>query len=129
MDDKGTASALASGLQARLPADVDREVLDFFTTYVDSFVKWDLLQFFHKNPSTLDTAENIARYIGRADADVEPALQELAAARLLTVSSIGEMHVYTLDADVRLRRALAKFALAADDRDFRRKAVYHLVRQ
>jgi hypothetical protein len=29
------------------------------------FCQWDLVRFFHENPYTTDTADNIARYLGR----------------------------------------------------------------
>ncbi len=116
-------------LQPRLSTSPDRDVLDFFQTYVDSFIKWDVLTFLHKNPSTLDTADNIARYVGRVAEDVEPALRELTAAGLLQATSVKEMRVYTLNTDAQLLAQLAKFATAAADGDFRRQAVYYLVRQ
>jgi len=49
----------------RLMADLDPELLTFLKGTVNTFVKWDLVRFFHENPHTTDTAENIARYAGR----------------------------------------------------------------
>ena len=49
-------------LTGRLMADMDPQMLEFLQTKVNSFVKWDLVHFFHDNPHTTDTAENIARW-------------------------------------------------------------------
>ena len=59
---------------ARLMDDMDPVLLDFVKTKVNSFVKWDLVRFFHENPHTADTVENIAKYAGRNVAAVEPEL-------------------------------------------------------
>jgi len=55
-------AANESDLAARLMGDMDPGLLDFLKTRVNSFVKWDLVRFFHENPHTTDTAENVARY-------------------------------------------------------------------
>ena len=54
-----------SDLAARLMEDMDAQLLDFLKTKVNSFVKWDLVRFFHENPNTADTPDNVARYAGR----------------------------------------------------------------
>ena len=51
-------------------------LLEFVKSKVTSFIKWDLIRFFHENPNTVDTAENIARYAGRHITAVEPELEE-----------------------------------------------------
>jgi len=65
-------------LSGRLAADMDPQLLQFLTEKVDSFVKWDLLRFFHENPHTTDTAQNIARYAGRNPELVRADLAALA---------------------------------------------------
>ena len=62
---------------ARLMDDMDPILLDFVKTKVNSFIKWDLVRFFHENPHTADTVENIAKYAGRNVTAVEPELEEL----------------------------------------------------
>ena len=65
-------------LVGRLMSDMDPELLEFLRTKVNSFVKWDLIRFFHENPHTTDTATNIARYAGRRQETTEQELSELA---------------------------------------------------
>ena len=83
-----------SDLAARLMGDMDKRLLDFLKTQVNSFVKWDLVRFFHNNPNTADTAENVARYAGRDPAAIEQELVELAESGVLRCETIGEMRVY-----------------------------------
>lgn len=115
-------------LVGRLMADIDPELLDFLRTQVNSFVKWDLIRFFGENPHTTDTAENIARYAGRNVEAVQAALQELAAQGVLTESRLGTMTVYSLASNPETRRLVRRFLEATNDRQFRVKAIYHIIR-
>lgn len=54
--------------------DIDPRLLDLLRTRVNTFIKWDVVRFFHANPHTADTADNLARYIGRDVRVVEPEL-------------------------------------------------------
>ncbi|HIE39300.1 MAG TPA: hypothetical protein EYH30_10325 [Anaerolineales bacterium] len=115
-------------LVSRLMADMDPDLLAFLTTKVNSFVKWDLIRFFHENPHTTDTAENIARYAGRNVETTRAELAELAAQGVLTESRLGKMTVYSLTNDPEVRGVIQRFVEASDDRQFRVKAIYHIIR-
>jgi len=115
-------------LATRLMDDMDPRLLDFIRTKVNSFIKWDLVRFFHDNPHTTDTAEGIARYTGRDLRSVEPELRELCAAGVLQETDLDDITVYTLATDAETRRLINKFILACDDRQFRVKAIYHVIR-
>lgn len=115
-------------LVGRLMADIDPELLDFLRTRVNSFVKWDLIRFFGENPHTTDTAENVARYTGRNPEAVRDALAELAAQGVLAESRLGEMVVYSLTSNPDVRRLVRRFLEATNDRQFRVKAIYHIIR-
>ena len=56
---------------------------DFLKHKVNSFIKWDLVRFFHDNPHTADTADNIAGYIGRDTKTVQRELDSLVEADVL----------------------------------------------
>ena len=113
---------------ARLMDDMDPTLLDFVKTKVNSFIKWDLVRFFYENPHTVDTVENIARYAGRNPVAVEPELEELVESDLMKKEMLNETPVYSLSTDEDVRRLVHKFVLACDDRHFRVKAVYHIIR-
>jgi len=115
-------------LAARLMSDMAPQLLDFLKAKVNSFVKWDLVRFFNENPNTADTADNIARYAGRDLATIKTELDELVDAGVLTRQYIGDMAVYALKDDPAMRSLVEQFVLACDDRQFRVKAIYHIIR-
>ena len=115
-------------LTGRLMADMPREMLEFLQTKVNSFVKWDLVRFFHDNPHTTDTADNIARYAGRSIETIRAELAELAQDGVLEENQLGDMVVYSLAPDRQIRKLLEQFVKASDDRQFRVKAIYHIIR-
>ena len=115
-------------LTGRLMADMDPKLLNFLRGRVNSFVKWDLICFFHDNPHTTDTADNIARYAGRTAEIIRTELAELARDGVLEKSHLGEMAIYSLASDRRLRELLDQFVRASDDRQFRAKVIYHIIR-
>jgi hypothetical protein len=123
--------ALASNgddFTTRLMDDMDPVLLDFVKTKVNSFVKWDLVRFFHENPHTADTVENIAKYAGRNVTAVEPELEELVASGIMKRSLLDDTAVYSLETDETMNAVVDKFIIACEDRHFRVKAVYHIIR-
>ncbi len=108
--------------------DMDARLLDFLKNQVNSFVKWDLVRFFHENPNTADTADNIARYAGRDPAAIERELAQLADSGVLEGESVGELTVYSLATDDEMRALIDQFVVACNDRQFRVKAIYHIIR-
>jgi hypothetical protein len=115
-------------LTGRLMADMDPKLLEFLQTKVNSFVKWDLVRFFHDNPHTTDTADNIARYAGRSIEAIRTDLAELARDGVLEENQLGDMTVYSLASNRQTRELLTQFVKASDDRQFRVKAIYHIIR-
>ena len=113
---------------ARLMDDMDPVLLDFVKTKVNSFVKWDLVRFFHENPHTADTVDNIAKYAGRNVAAVEPELNELVDSGIMQETVLGDTVIYSLVSDEDMRNLVDRFITACEDRHFRVKAVYHIIR-
>ena len=104
------------------------ELLDFLKSRVNSFIKWDLVHFFQANPSTADTAENISRYVGRNEHEVAQAMDDLARTGVLVLHSVGGLAVYALTDDPAVRALMARFVAACEDREFRVRAIYHVIR-
>lgn len=115
-------------LASHLMGDMDPELLQFLKSYVTSFIKWDLMRFFHDNPYATDTAENIARFIGRDRETVADELAEMVESGVLQSHQVGDLIVYMLATDPRIRELMDRFVLACDDRQFRIKAIYHIIR-
>ncbi len=107
---------------------LDQEAFAFLETYVDSFVKWDVLHYFHYHPHSLNTAESVAQAVNRQVEAVTLALHELAEAGVLLETRLGEVLVYALSPDPGAQSGLRAFIEAATRDDFRFRAIFHLVR-
>ena len=112
----------------RLMNDMDPPLLDLVKTKVNSFIKWDLVRFLRENPNTADTAENIAKYVCRNAATVEPELRELVDCEIMEVKTVDGLPVYSLTTNASTRELLDRFITACEDRHFRVKVIYHIVR-
>lgn len=108
--------------------DIDPHLLRFLRDKVNSFVKWDRVRFFHDNPHAADTAENIARYTGRDVRTITDELKGLVEAGVLEQNEVSGLSIYMLAGDREMRRMIKEFVLACDDRQFRVKAIYHVIR-
>jgi len=104
-------------------------LLDFVREKVDTFVKWDLVRFFHDNPHAADSAENIARFSGRETRTVEKDLQELVRSGVVetSVAGNGATRIYRYVKDQQVRDAVKRFVIACDDRDFRVRAINQVI--
>ena len=117
-----------SDMTSRLMDDMDPEMLDFLHDKVNSFVKWDLVRFFHDNPHAADTADSIARYTGRDVRTIADELIGLVTAGVLEQTELSGQTIYMLTADQAMRDLISDFVRACDDRMFRVKAIYHVIR-
>jgi hypothetical protein len=108
--------------------DMDPALLDFVKAKVNSFIKWDLVRFFYENPNTADTVENIAKYAGRNPAAVRPELEDLVGSGVMEKRGVEGTFIYSLAEDENMRELVDRFILACEDRHFRVKAVYHIIR-
>lgn len=115
---------------AQMMGDMDPELLDLVKTRVNSFIKWDLIRFFHDNPATVDAAENIARYSGRSALAIKPELEELVESGIVKRNILKDNTiVYSLVEDRKTRALIDNFVAACEDRLFRIKAVYHIIHE
>ncbi|GAB4314250.1 MAG: hypothetical protein Kow00117_06610 [Phototrophicales bacterium] len=108
---------------------MDDAILTFLQEKVNSFVKWDLIRFFHDNPHTKDTAENIARYTGRDKIAVAHELDELVLNGVLKAEMITNYRVYCLVDDIQTRQLIERFMDACHDREFRVEAINQVIKQ
>lgn len=108
--------------------DIDPNLLQFLHEKVNSFIKWDLVRFFHDNPHAADTADNIARYTGRDVRTIADELTGLVQVGVLEQQDAAGQMIYTLTNDQGMREMINAFVRACDDRLFRVKAIYHVIR-
>ena len=115
-------------IAARFGDDLDPQMVEFLQEKVNTFVKWDLIRFFHDNPHAADTAENIARFTGRDILAISDELAELVGAGVLFGQMESGRAIYRLANDPQMREMVNTFVRACDDRLFRVKAISHVIR-
>lgn len=108
-------------------AEMNESWKDFLHEQINSFVKWDLVRFFHDNPHTADTADSIARVVGRDNATVKRELDGLVGSGLLQVKQVGGTSIYTITTNSKLRERIRAFITACHDRQFRIQAINHMM--
>ena len=113
----------------RLMEDLEPALLDFVKTNVNSFIKWDLLRLFHENRDIIDTAENIAKYVGRTVGVIEQELEDLVESGLMVKRGLDGGFTYSLVSDETTWASVSNFVSACEDRDIRIKVVYHIVHE
>lgn len=109
--------------------DMDPRLLDLLQTRLTSFIKWDIVRFFYENPDTTDTADRIAQSTGRDLRTVEPELVQLARHAILEMETLTGLRVYTFSDDPDTCQLIHEFFSACEDRQFRLKAIFHVIRQ
>lgn len=115
-------------MDSQLMDDMHPDLLNFLQTKINSFIKWDLVRFFHDNPHAADTAENIARYIGRESSTLKDELEGLVEAGVLRSHDVSGGKIYALTDDASVRETVGNFVAACNDRQFRVKAIYQVIR-
>jgi len=68
---------------------VEKRVREFLTNVANSLVKLEIVLFFTRNPSTIDSCEGIAQRLYRDVTQVAPALNELAEKGVLDCFELG----------------------------------------
>ena len=107
--------------------DIDPTWQKFLSHKVNSFIKWDLVRFFHDNPHTVDTAESIAKVVGRDANTVVSELDGLVKAEVLVTETVSGQGIYRLSGDSDTRQLLSEFVSACHDRDFRVRAINQVI--
>jgi len=100
---------------------------NFLKHKVNSFIKWDLVRFFHDNPHTADTADNIAGYIGRDTRTVQRELDQLVEADVLDAGVVSGIMIYRYSSNPESRNLVSEFVNACHNREFRVRAIQHVI--
>lgn len=106
---------------------IDPNLQAFLQKQVNSFIKWDLIRFFHDNPHAKDTVENIANYTGREPSTIVDDLDDLVSSGVLRVKEINGHRVYALIDDSSTRENINSFMEACEDREFRVQAIHIVI--
>jgi hypothetical protein len=108
--------------------DMDEDLLDLLKNRLDSFIKWDLIKFFHYHANSVHQIEDLAEQMRRDPKDLEAEANELIAAGIVDRRWLGGQSAFALTEDPATRQLVEKFMQACEDRYFRMKVVYHILR-
>ncbi|MBI2874579.1 MAG: hypothetical protein HYY09_05790 [Firmicutes bacterium] len=86
-----------------LPSPEQSPELELLDSLVDSFAKLDLITYFHGNPWSMDTAEGLARHIGRPLEKVEESALALTRQGVLKVFQQDHKPVYSFNSSTQTR--------------------------
>ena len=90
--------------------EVDIDLLVFIERYANDLLKWDLISFFARNPNLYDTADNVARYVGRSPRAVRAELSDLVMLGVLEWDHLNGDAIYYLTQRPDLRTVSLRFA-------------------
>jgi len=97
--------------------DIAPEIIDFVDKYIDQFVDWDVLVYFHENPDVERKAAGVALDIGRRQATIEPVLHVLVVKGVLEYESDETSDPnYNYCASAEFRKSMDAFLAATRDR-------------
>lgn len=106
---------------------LDPVLENFIQTYVASFIKWDLIVYFHENPDVVDSAHALAMRLGRHEAEVGEALRNFTHAGLL-VCEPGTSDIYRYAPSKEIAIQVNKFVEALESRGKRLQMLTCLLR-
>jgi len=109
------------------PVSLNPQWESFLHLKVNSFIKWDLVRFFHDNSHTVDTAENIGHFVGREIQTIQHELDDLVVSGVLFAEDQASIKIYRLTNDTTTRQLIAEFMQACQNRDFRVKAIQKVI--
>lgn len=90
--------------------EVDIDLLVFIERYASDLLKWDIISFFARNPDLFDTADNVARGIGRDPRVARSELGDLVILGILEWDNLDGDYIYRLTRRSDLRGLALKFA-------------------
>lgn len=99
-----------------MPFELDKELKEFIDGYINSFIHWDLIAFFARNPGTRDDAAGIARRLGRREEDMAPILEDLAKKGVLDPDKRTKKVIYFYSPNPQLKKRIDNFVKALDSK-------------
>jgi hypothetical protein len=109
---------------------LDHAFENFIEKYVDSFVKWEIVQFFHDHPRSPFRQEYLAETLNRPLKTVKRELKELAERGLIREEKAGKTaaFIYDLPPKDALGKHLDQFTAFCQDREGRLRIIYKILK-
>jgi hypothetical protein len=115
-------------LSGLLMNDMPPELLQFVRDTVTTYVKFDLLRFFHENQFTYESVETIAHLVNHDQNAIKTALEELSEQGILEGTTVDDTKLYCLSKNGPTRQLVQAFVAACEEKEFRVKVIFHIIR-
>lgn len=104
-------------------SNISTDLRDFIVNYIDSFLTWDLLVFFHTNPGTINGPAELAASLGRKEDEIKDPLDFLESKQVLKRKSFRGKNVYFYSPPEEIKEKVEKFVKGLDSKNFRFHAI------
>lgn len=110
--------------------EINNEVKSFVLSYIDSFIKWDLIKLFFENQNNINTIDNIAKSLGRDKDTIIPEINDLTSKGLFitTQDEIENTTNYHFTNDLTLKEQAQKFLEFCNHRESRLKIIFLILK-
>jgi hypothetical protein len=102
---------------------ISTDLRDFIVNYIDSFLTWDLLVFFHTNPGTINGPAELAASLGRKENEIKDSLEFLENKKVLKRKSFRGKNVYFYNPPEEIKEKVERFVKGLDSKNFRFHAI------
>jgi hypothetical protein len=107
----------------------NNKIESYLKKYIVSFISWDIVAFFAHNRGVYDTAEGIARRLGRKTEEVEKELDYLAKISFLNRKQTESGIVYSLAPVPENEKFLEEFVARMENRIFRLNLISQVLKK
>ncbi len=112
----------------------DEEIEGFLQKHINSFVKWEIIRFFHANPQTNLTLNELSKIFNRPLKQLKPDIRELSEGGLIKQQKQGGTTFFSFnlsDADPqekKMKKIIDDFIALCQTRQGRLRVIYKMLK-
>ncbi|MCD4814360.1 hypothetical protein K8S19_11795 [bacterium] len=112
---------------------MDEAIESFVERYANSFVKWEVIQFYHDHPDTWYRLDELVKGLNRSLKSLKNEMQELEESMFLKEKKVGKTPAYQYEpgdsqAGKELKNTVDQFIAICQEREGRLRVVYKLLK-
>ncbi len=112
----------------------DEEIGEFLQQHVSSFIKWEIIRFFHANPQTGFTLNELTKIFSYTLKNLKPNMQELSEGGLIKQQKQGGTTTFSYDLsdadpkEKKLKKLIDDFIILCQTRQGRLRVIYRMLK-
>lgn len=112
----------------------DEEIEEFLRRHVNSFIKWEIIRFFHANPKTGFTLNELSKIFSRTLKQLRPNIRELSEGGLIKQQKQDGNTVFSFDLsdtdlkEKNLKKLINDFVNLCQTRQGRLRVIYKMLK-